>query len=967
MNNFKNAGLKNTIQFLTAGVVFIFFLLNTQCLFSQIKKIGDPLINNYQKDAYKADRQTWSITQQSNGMLYLANNSGVLQFDGTFWKLYHIPNNSIVRSVAVDKNDRVYAGAFDEFGYLQANEFGDLHYISLTDKLPEQIKNFGEIWKIYPTTHGVYFQSYSALFLFQNGHLEVLQQNQDFGFAFFVKDTLFVRDRKTGNLVGFFGKKRIEKEIKNWPEQQTLWGMFDYDNEKDLIVTERGLYFLKGKNIERWDIPLNKVLKKNRVFCAARIGKGAFAFGTVLNGLFVTDNQGNILQHINRKKNLQNNTVLSVFYDRNHKLWLGLDNGISEIDINSPFTQFRQGIKVNGTGYSAKIHQENIYLATNQGVLYTQWQPKLNEFQFLDKLKGQAWNLSIIDSTLFCGHNEGAFIIKDDKVKKISGYDNRIISGTYKGFVIFDKNATNEWHFFKSVDNFNESTRFFEFDTDGSIWVSHGYKGVYHLKPNIDYTKITDIDFYDKKKGLPGNFANTVFKLNNRIAVSTLKGIYTYDASKDKFVSSNYFNRFFKNLNAFHPKKDKKGNIWFVHDNKISILEKQADSTYMVKTNIFNRFANTLVKGFANYYLHDAKNVIIGTEIGFLHYNPRIKVKHNQALNVFIRSAILRNHSDTLKYDLSQLSTKKVFKTKYKGNNIKFIFSSPFFIRPDKIKFKYKLDNFEEKWSEWTTNNQKEYTNLEPGTYTFHIKAKNVYGKTSPETNLTFVVLPPWYRTVYAFIIYLIIGIAAVFWASFYIFKRIEKEKRALKDKQERELEKREKIHQEKTLHAERKIVKLKNEKLQAEIQRKNVEFDLKKKELASVALQITHKNEILSQVKDLLSDISNKVNNDAQKHIKILLKSIDEETKIDEDWEQFKKHFDEVHGDFFKRLRENYPQLTPKDLKLCAYLRINLSTKEIAPLMNISVRGVEISRYRLRKKLNLESNQNLFDFMMNV
>lgn len=948
---------------------------------AQIKSIGTPYINNYLKKSYNAGRQNWAIAQQENGILYFANNSGVLQFDGTFWNLYPVPNNSIVRSVATGDNGFVYVGAYDEFGYLKPNKFGNLQYVSLSDKLPDSLKKFDEIWKIYTTTDGVYFQSYRSLFYLKDNKLEVLLNDEILGFSFFVNDSLFIRDKKNNKLYSFQADDYSVKKIKNYPEGETIWSFINYDNEKYLVATEGGLYFLQNGYLNKWKTPINNLLAKNRIFSVAQINNSAFAFGTVLNGLYVTDKDGKLLQHVNKSNGLQNNTVLSIFSNNNQKLCLGLDNGISEIEINSPFTMFGEGVGLNATGYTSVIYNDLIYLGTNQGVFVSQWNEKTRDFQLIDQLKGQVWQFNIIDGLLFCGHNEGAFVIQGNKVqtlskktgcwnfKKIPDNPDKIISGAYNGLIVFKKNANGQWRFENKISGFKESSRFLEFDKEGTIWISHGYKGIFALKPENDYKKIAEIKFYDESKGLPGNFANTIYKLNGQLMVSTLEGLYIYNKKTDRFIRSKKLNKLFYNRVAYFPKKDKSGNIWFVHSGKLSMLELQNDGSYLLNDTLFNRYKNYLINGFENYYLHDEKNLIIGTENGFIHYNPKIKSKSKSDFLVFLRQAVLSSDYDTVTYDFSQISQKQreTIELDYMGNRLKFVFSSPFYTRSSDITYCYKLTNFDNKWSEWTSNNQKEYTNLEPGKYTFHLKAKNIFSQESAESIYFFNIKPPWFRTIYAYIAYLIIGIIIVIGSALYVYKRIEHENKALKIKQEQELKKKEKFYQAESIKAEQKIVKLRNEKLNAEIQRKNIEFDLKKKELASVALQITHKNEILNQLKESLLTVLEKVNDDAKKHLKKLIKSIESENKLDGDWDQFKKHFDEVHGDFFKRLHKNYPELTPKDLKLCAYLRINLSTKEIAPLMNISVRGVEIHRYRLRKKLQLSSNENLFEFMLEV
>ncbi len=948
---------------------------------AQIKSIGTPHINNYFKKSYKADRQNWSITQQKNGILYFANNSGVLQFDGTFWNLYPVPNNSIVRSVAAGDNGLMYVGAFDEFGYLKPDKFGNLQYISLSDKLPDSLKKFDEIWKIYPTTEGVYFQSYKSLFYSIDNQVKALLNDKVLGFSFFVNDSLFIRDKKNNKLYAYKADKHAVKKIKNYPTGETIWSFIHYDNEKYLIATESGLYFLKNGKLNKWDTPVSNRLAKNRIFSVAEIDNNAFAIGTVLNGLYVTNRNGKLLQHINKSNGLQNNTVLSIFSNKNHKLWLGLDNGISEIEINSPFTLFGQGVGLNATGYTSIIYENLIYLGTNQGVFVSQWNENIRNFQLLDQLKGQAWQFNIIDSLLFCAHNDGAFVIDDKKVqtlskktgcwnfKKIPENPAKIISGTYNGLIVFEKNAKGQWRFKNKIRGFDESSRFLEFDKEGTIWISHGYKGIFALKPENNYKNIAEIRFYDATKGLPGNYANTIYKLNGELIVSTLDGLFTYNKKTDRFIRSQKLNKLFYNKVAYFPKKDKSGNIWFVHSEKLSLLELQNDGSFLLNDTLFNRYKGYLINGFENYNLHDEKNIIIGTEDGFIHYNPTVKVKVKSDFLVFLRQAILSSKYDTVTYDFSQIQEeqRETIKIDYTGNRLKFIFSSPYYTRSSDITYSCKLINFDNKWTEWTADNQKEYTNLAPGKYTFHLKAKNIFSQESAESIFFFEIKPPWFRTIYAYIVYLIIGTIIAISSALYIYKRIEYENKALKIKQQQEFEKKEKFYQAESIKAEQKIIKLKNEKLNAEIQRKNIEFDLKKKELASIALQITHKNEILNQLRENLFNILEKVNNDAKKHLKKLIKSIESENKLDGDWEQFKKHFDEVHGDFFKRLHKNYPELTPKDLKLCAYLRINLSTKEIAPLMNISVRGVEIHRYRLRKKLKLSTNENLFEFMLEV
>jgi len=272
---------------------------------------------------------------------------------------------------------------------------------------------------------------------------------------------------------------------------------------------------------------------------------------------------------------------------------------------------------------------------------------------------------------------------------------------------------------------------------------------------------------------------------------------------------------------------------------------------------------------------------------------------------------------------------------------------------------RYYLENFDQGWSDWTLKTEKDYTNLPEGNYRFRVMARNIYGTTSEGHSFSFTIAPPFYRTGWAYLLYSVTGVMALVLVFFQLNKRFKKEKRLMMLKQERELHKKNSQIKQITDKSEQEIVRLRNEKLQSEIDHMN-------RELTSSTIHLINKNEVLNTVKLDLEDIVRKQQmNGHHDGLKKIIHTIDQSVSSDNDWKQFELHFNNVHGNFTHRLLEKYPRLTPQEIKLSAYLRLNLNTKEIAHLLNISVRGVEISRYRLRKKLNLDRNENLTDFML--
>src|SRR5690606_2796058 len=236
------------------------------------------------------------------------------------------------------------------------------------------------------------------------------------------------------------------------------------------------------------------------------------------------------------------------------------------------------------------------------------------------------------------------------------------------------------------------------------------------------------------------------------------------------------------------------------------------------------------------------------------------------------------------------------------------------------------------------------------------VKAKNNFGNESKRTSFKFTILPPWYQTYFAYIIYVFL----ILYLIYYVYKRQKlkflKQKIAFQKEQDRIKY----LHQLEVDRAEKEIIKLKNEKLQMEIEVKN-------SELASTSMHLVQKNDLLSKIKVDLSRLNSNVSTyENVSDLKKIIRLLALEEKTDEGWEQFSIHFDKVHGNFVEDLKCEYPNVTTNDLKLSTYLKLGLSTKEIAELMKISPRGVEISRYRLRKKLQIPSEITFFDFFNN-
>jgi len=409
-------------------------------------------------------------------------------------------------------------------------------------------------------------------------------------------------------------------------------------------------------------------------------------------------------------------------------------------------------------------------------------------------------------------------------------------------------------------------------------------------------------------------------------------------------------------------KEDTEGNIWFIHEKNLGVVDMSAQQPAIIHLPELN---NKMLSGFEFIYPVNDNNIFIGGERGFFHINYEKYKKNIPALQVQVRAVKIVNKKDSLLFggyfanvDDKQIQGKnQIPRIRNNWKTILFEFSSPLFGQQANLEYTYKLKGFDENWAEWSGKTEKEYTHLAPGTYTFEIKVRNNLGNESEPVGYTFKVLPPWYQTTLAYIIYLLLFGLAVY----YLYKWQRKKFNQQQEKYEEEQKRLQYLYQLEINKAENELVALRNEKLQSEI-------DFKNSELATTAMHLVQKGELLAKIKGELNQIMKVLDNEkAVIELKKMIKVLSEDDKMDKDWEHFAQHFDKVNSDFVVSLKEKHPTITGNELKLCAYLRMNLSTKEIAQLMNISVRGVEISRYRLRKKLQIPSEKSLFDYLINI
>nr|WP_319398177.1 triple tyrosine motif-containing protein [uncultured Carboxylicivirga sp.] len=914
-------------------------------------------IRSFTKNDYLASSQNWAVTSDDNGYHYFCNSTGLLEFDGVTWTSYPSPNNSILRAVAVDHDNIIYTGGYRELGYWKRNSLNRLEYHSLTSKIEKYFTNNEEFWSIYSTNNGIVFHSFSKLYIYRNSKFTILKPGGFINFATKINDDVFVAISKKG--IYKLNKNKLQPFIEDPFFESKLIRFIALSSQPETyyIGTEsNGLYTYNEKsgNIKPVSKELQSIFIKNQINKGIINNEGHAVIGTILNGVIAFNKDGKIVFHYNKENGLQSNTVLGMDMDNNHNIWLALDNGIEFIPSSFDGKKRFFHSEELGAVYTASLYHNTLFIGTNQGLYSTTWNNQNDKFTLLDKTQGQIWDTEVIDNKLFVGHNTGTFVIDDNHFEPISNFSgaysitrhpqnpNVLLQGTYNDLIVY-KRINNRWKFSNTIKGFNNLTRYVEFDHLGNLWASHVYRGIYKLRLNDELDSVISIKHYEKIDIIDKNIGDSkAFKVEGRIVLTSGKIMYTYDDLNDTIIPYRELNSHLDEYKSSHKIiHASKHQYWFINKDGMACFDIRPDTIQKLKEYPNAVFQNHLIPTYENVIQLNDSNVFVCMDNGYALLNPLNKHEGDE-INHFI--PILRQaKSDDGKKELIDLDISKTsYSLPNRLNNLMVRYSFPL-INGDPIQFQYKIDGLTEDWSSLYDKPEFMITRIPPGEYTLNVRAINSWKKYSQIHDLKITIHKPWYQSGIAIFIYFIV-------LSFLlaISRRITTQKIKLKEKRTRE-------------EKEKELIKLRNDKLRAELSHKS-------QQLASSAMGVMKKNEFLMSLKAKIKRQKEALGTRyPDKYYTDLVKKIDDNISGQDDWQLFEANFEQAHETFLKTLKSNYPDLTPGDLRLCAYLRINLTSKDIAPLLGISVRGVENHRYRLRKKLNLEGDHNLVDFLIGI
>ena len=890
-----------------------------------------PFVENYNKSDYQGDNQIWNVAQGKDKAMYFANNHYLLRYDGVIWEKYSLPNKTIIRSILIE-GDRIYSGSYKEFGYWYRKN-GKMHYVSITKNLRLfDEKDNEEIWKIFRFNGSLYFQSFNDVFIYDGKHIQRIKFPFLVSYCFVVDNNLYVASVEKGLFRMNGSRIAIPK---GWEilKNTVVHAIEKYNGKTYIFTQKRGVFVTDKDGLIPWNNPLNETLKSNGINVAKFIKNNKLVVGTGNKGVFIYDFSTNTFKNIDRNNVLMNNSVLSIGFDKEEDLWLGLDNGIAHVEVNSPISFFYDNSGILGSVYSVATIDKGYLIASNHGI----FEFDSGNFKMMPNTQGQGWNITKIGSKYVIGHNDGTFCYENGALTKINNVNggwnlsksiinDNYFQSTYSGILVY--NNILDLSQSKKIDGLSKPIKYVAQNKKNEIWAADNYRGLYRvfLDDNFKTKKVENITQLSKIKN---DFGVKIFEFRGEILFLINNIWYTFNSITNKLEENELFNTNFKNISDVvaidknHFIVLQEGVLYHIYanENKFvwNIIQEKYYKGKLINENlrIFrsnNHYLLNLDDGFISLQLEYENKQNKGVRIEAYNNGELLpdesKIKHNTELRINVISGIYGASKPNLFYQIN--------------NDKKYIPIS---------------------------NGSVVLNNLSSGSHSVMI-FKHDGANYDKVSSFEFKVSQPWYFSFWMVLLYLLVIATVLFF--YYKWNK-------LRYTQKLKLQAEELKHQREILEME---LKKENELNIQEFEKHILELELQTKssEVAGKSLSIAKQSEMIENIQGIL---------DTEKDFNKLKSEIKKAIKINEvnkhEWETFETNLNQIHNEFIINLSKKFPHLTPKDIKLCVYLKMNLSSKEIAPLMNISFRGVELHRYRLRKKLSLTQEENLSKFLLSL
>ena len=813
-----------------------------------VSRPGAPFLESYSTRDQGFHDQNWAIVQDRRGVLYFGNTIGVLEYDGAHWHQIPITNTSIARSLAIGEDGTIYVGAVGELGYLEPLATGEMHYVSLLEHLPPEHRDFGDIWRTFATSDGVFFWSPGRFFHWHDGRFDVLETATDrapdvvLGSLFHHRHGVGLSIFRDGAFVPLPGTEAL-------PEIRVVT-ILPYPGDALLLGTRESGFFIAEPvpdssryTIRRFETEVDAVLREYRLYQAVRLEDGTYALGTMSGGAVGIDAAGRKLWVLDKSRGLLDDSVWFLHVDLEGGLWLALNRGISRVEIQTPITTFGEPAGLQGTVEALARHGGRLFAATGSG-LFARAE---NRFLKIPGVGSPCWSLLSAETAdgrreLLVGGYDGVYALSGDTVDPGAtdlGFEIRRLAESQNAFALAAAEEpaglvyvgegeglrilaaeAGTWTDRGQVDGISDEIRSILVDAPGDLWLSTHWNGILRVRFDSTGLGAARIDRFAEDEGLSDLNSVKAHRVDGHLLASTTHGLLELDAEAGRFGPGAFVPERHAGRSTSRLVTRPEGGFWISFFNGgVDAATQLGDRAAIFDTAPLKRLRQETI--FA--MLVEPGNVAwLGGPNGLFRFEPGNgrRAPADVPPTRIDRVTSLPTASEDVSGDgaapPAPESRASGAVLPFGESSLVFTFALPFFDGRSANVFSHRLDGYDEEWSSWSTETKKEYTSLSEGDYQFRVRGRNIYGEVAPEASFRFTVLPPWYRTIWAYLAYAALAGLFVYGTGRWRSRRIERERDLLESRRaalEREIEARQAAEEDR-------------ERLVAELEAKNEELE---------------------------------------------------------------------------------------------------------------------------------------------
>ncbi|HEX8029355.1 MAG TPA: ATP-binding protein [Vicinamibacterales bacterium] len=746
---------------------------------------GGLLIRNYPPEAYDGGAQNWTLLQDARGVIYVGSTNSLLEYDGVTWRKIFTPTRTTVRSLAADASGRIYVGAVGDLGYLETDSKGESRFVSMVDKLPADVRIFEDVWRTFATPDGVFFQTQIGLFRWANGVMKVWKPTgRIFNRAQLANNTIYI-GQTGGVLMALRGDELVPVPGAEGLGEEAYPIVIRYDDKRLLMGTRsNGLFLYDGAALTAFHTDVDDYLKGSNLYRGFALPNGSFAFTTTSAGMVILDRDGHLLERIDERAGLNAPSVYYVMPDREGGLWLALGVGLARVEAQSPLSLFGPTEGLRAAGGDVLRFNGRLYIAHGQGVQYLApaTGSTLPAIVPVSGVANQCWAFTQFNDPaggkpqLLLSASDGLYRIEGDRAIPIVESRNRSFGAFLTLQSKIDPNrvwvgladglasvrwTNGKWVNEGRVADIRDQVRSLQQADDGTVWAGTQSSGLLIVKGADAVGEVRPaspvVERYGRDQGLSAGGA-AVTKVDNKFYVSVPGKIAVLDPATNRFVVDKTFEVVERdadsNLVFFTQSPD--GRVFVTSGRQGAVVTRQPDGSYAVDKQLFSRFA---LDSNGAFYPEKDGVLWLGSGGKLARFDTN-RFDRTTAKYAALVRRITVNQGDALSPVEGEGPPPELPAT---SRSVRFEFAAPSYLNERSTQYQSRLDGLDADWSAWSAESRRDYTNLADGAYRFRVRARNELTQVSDEGVYSFTILPPWYRTWWAYLFYLVLAGFAVF------------------------------------------------------------------------------------------------------------------------------------------------------------------------------------------------------------